>query len=758
MFSFTKQQSEKASSPSAPCNDYTLEMLSEMVARPAKGPKNGRGFLRGILNGERRCDEDLEYSKLLIIDGDGGLDGAPTPSAECCHDALCTLGYNHVLYTTHSHTNDYHKYRVVVELTEQIEAHELVANMNQLMKELRAQGCALKYVHEMKTWSQIWFFPRRLDPDDGQFIHLTYFSGKMFDTIHVEKSAEPEPVEEKLEEGVETLDQMYSNILSGAEFHQSLNNLIIQYIRDGLSKAMVLAQMKALMNSSKLVGTERWLERFNDLERSIDGAIKLVQEEATARADFEINLSDDSKPQYRKPPMPPGKIGRFIAETMKNMQDPEIEFAFPMVFGLVAGICGAHFNIKSKTWSGLNIQMAIVANTGHGKGQIGKFYNMFLAQGLNGRIVNLSNTEGAISFLGSSSYTNQKGLHDDLEKGRSRVVCISEAGFMLGAKTGSVDEFIAYTMDNYVNSAHDCSATTRKYSHHEDSLKHLNSPALTMIMESTEEVLKKSLTNLNAIDSGLIPRTTMFKLGNPTPTDTTVDDRNEEDVWVYSDDIIEQLDKLIKTASVSQVCKTVNPVKINMTKEQYLSYKKHKGEYKSTEGKASAEIAVQSRMAHKMLKFAALCYCFNHWDRELEATLDDESWAWAEEMCQWECDQMWYNLSYLTQDNDYELPMKFVAERIFKSLMHANTNDKQRDAKFISYKTLCDRLYIDKDGNSRGAISRFAAERKMAPSTYIDMILKNMERQNMIKIYEQHPLFRKGVRCIQILEGINYVI
>lgn len=119
---------------------------------------------------------------------------------------------------------------------------------------------------------------------------------------------------------------------------------------------------------------------------------------------------------------------------------------------------------------------------------------------------------------------------------------------------------------------------------------------------------------------------------------------------------------------------------------------------------------------------------------------------------------MWYNLSYLTQDNDYELPMKFVAERIFKSLMHSNTTDKQRDAKFISYKTLCDRLYIDKDGNSRGAISRFAAERKMAPSTYIDMILKNMERQNMIKIYEQHPLFRKGTRCIQILEGINYVI
>ena len=40
-------------------------------------------------------------------------------------------------------------------LDEEIQQHELHANISHLIDELKAQGCALKYGHEMDTWS-IW--------------------------------------------------------------------------------------------------------------------------------------------------------------------------------------------------------------------------------------------------------------------------------------------------------------------------------------------------------------------------------------------------------------------------------------------------------------------------------------------------------------------------------------------------------------------------------------------------------------------------
>ena len=246
MFHISMQASEKANSK-LELYPLTLEQLGSATSVVEKGGKLGKGFIRGKLNGPERCNEYLEYSRLLVIDGDGGINDKPTPNAEHCHQALKDLGYNHVLYTTHSHTSDYHKYRVVIEMSEDIKEHELHANMSRLMEELYAQGVYLKYVSEMDTWSQIWFFPRRDNPDDGEFIHLEYHDGGLFETIHVEKEQAEKTRKERVRTDTsseaQTLDELFTNIYNGIEVHPSLRNLSYQLAKDGVSRPLIISQL-----------------------------------------------------------------------------------------------------------------------------------------------------------------------------------------------------------------------------------------------------------------------------------------------------------------------------------------------------------------------------------------------------------------------------------------------------------------------------------------------------------------------------------
>jgi hypothetical protein len=757
MFTITVQQSEKANSK---CEIYkfSLEQLSEAVGMLEEGPKNGTGFIRGRLTKPERKDENLEYSKLLIIDADGGLDGKPTPEAHVCHEALKSLGYNHVIYSTHSHSASFHKYRAVIELSEEIQHHELIPNMTRLVQELFAHGCQLKYVTEMKVWSQIWFLPRRDNPSDGLFIHLSHFTGECFETIHCEPSdvVESEESESSSDEKFsshQTLDDLFNNIYEGVEVHTSMRNISYQLAKDGVAKPIIISTLRNTLRTSKIAGTERGIQRDTDIERLVEGGIARANKESADEADFVIR-SDTFESSYYAPPMPPGMMGRFVQQTIDSMPNSEAEFAFPMVLGALSGICGAHFNVYSDQYSGLNMNMAVVASTGHGKSQIGKFYKELFAGGLNGKIVNLSGTAGAISFLGSSSYTAPKSLHDELCLGRSRVSCMPEAGIMLGAKSGNVDELTAYIMENYVNSAHNNFSVTKSYSSSDNNLKMLRAPAHSLVMESTEDELRRSLTDMNAISSGFIPRTTMFKLGAPGKKNRN---RNKSGDWKYDDDIISKISRLIGAASASQVEADFKFVKISLTDEQYEKYCDYIDEYKRTDDKSPIDIAMCSRMAHKMIKFAGLCYCFNTWNGGDDVELDDASWEWAQRMCQWELDNIGFNLSYMSVDNEYDIPMQLVTEKLISSLEHKSTTPRQRMAKVVSINTLYDRLYVS-SGGGKGKIARFASERKMPAEQYIDMLLKMMERLQKVKLHDNHKLFRKGVRCIQILEGINNVL
>ncbi len=746
MFSFTLAQSEKSTEES----EYklfveaTLEGLyKRCFNRCIKGKKLGKGIIRGALKDAPRNDENLEYSRLLIIDADAGINGAPTPHADICHDALVNLGYSHIIYTTFSHKEEHHKYRAIVELNEDIQMHELHENIDQLIKELKAQGCAIKYAHEMDTWSQIWFLPRSENPK--LFQSYSYFSGSTFEALHVDKGPDDEKNESSesaQNASIETLDEMFSNIRTGIEFHQSLMNLSYQLSKDGVSRAIIIAQLKSAMESSKEAGSERWIQRMKEMDKLVDGGIKRCDEEADQ--DFEIPDTVKDVDPYVPPPIPPGRLGLLVNQIMKCMPRPQIEFAFPMALGSVAAICGAKFNAYTNEFSGLNLNMTVVADTGFGKGQISKFFNSLFIGGLEGKIVNLSGGDGATSFIGTNNYTAPKPLHRDLMMGRSKVVCMQEAGIMLGAKSGNADELSAYVMENYVNSAHDQFSSSRSYAADDQSLKTFRAPAMTLILESTEESLSTSLRDMNALESGYIPRQTMFKVdGKPAMNRR----RGDKVSYIFDEEIVNQYRKLIDECARIQAVPHFESNIITWSDDQFEQYCNLTDHYSNDYVDDKVAKIIASRMAHKIVKFASLATVFNTWEQG-NLDLNDDCWAWAIKMGEWEMDNINHNLSYMRDGNEYNFAVEYIKDRLDAALKHKDTSYKQRKAKIVRKTMLFDRL-------SNNKMDLLAKEARMPTQAYVERTLKTMERLQMIRLLDGHPSCKKrNTPCIKILEGM----
>lgn len=747
MFSFTLAQSEKSTEES----EYRLfvnatldGLYQRCFSRCEQGKKLGKGIIRGALKDAPRNDENLEYSRLLIIDADAGLNDKPTPSAQSCHDALVALGYSHVIYTTFSHKADYHKYRAIVELNEDIQQHELHANISQLIDELRAQGCAIKYAHEMDTWSQIWFLPRSENPSD--FISYGYFSGGTFNAIHCVETEEEKrerkarDSESSANAATETLDEMFDNIRTGKEFHQSLMNLSYQLAKDGVSRAIILAQLKNAMESSKEAGSERWVTRMKELERLVDGGLARADDE---NQDFEIPEQEVQESGYTPPPIPPGRLGLLIEQIMKCMPRPQIEFAFPMALGSVAAICGAKFNAYTNEFSGLNLNMTVVADTGFGKGQISKFFNSLFIGGLDGNIVNLSGGDGATSFIGTNNYTAPKPLHRDLMMGRSKVVCMQEAGIMLGAKSGNADELSAYVMENYVNSAHDQFSSSRSYAADDQSLKAFRAPAMTLILESTEESLATSLRDMNALESGYIPRQTMFKVNGKPAMNRR---RGDKVSYTFDEGIVDQFRKLIDECARIQAVSHFEANVVEWSDEQFERYCDLTDFYSNEYIDDKVSKIIASRMAHKIVKFASLATVFNGWS-EGNIGLDDECWEWACKMGEWEMENINHNLSYMRDQNEHNFAIAHMKEKLTSALNHNSTSPKQKQLKIVKRSVLKDRL--------SSKFSNLAKDARMSDDAFLERTLKTMERLQMVKLLPGHPTCkRKDTPCVQILEGM----
>jgi len=142
----------------------TFTELTQRLSHPEVGTKDGSYMIRG--QAKQRLDSAFDIAYIVILDGDKSIDltsrettdGAP--AAEIVHQALKELDISHVLYTTHSHRNDYHRYRVVLPVPEGLNREQLKPCVNWIIQELHNKNVPLADVPENSKWSNAWFFPR----------------------------------------------------------------------------------------------------------------------------------------------------------------------------------------------------------------------------------------------------------------------------------------------------------------------------------------------------------------------------------------------------------------------------------------------------------------------------------------------------------------------------------------------------------------------------------------------------------------------
>lgn len=732
-------------------NYEDFEQLAKDFNRTNHGSKHHAYFVRGVLDPIHRADANLCNSKLLVIDGDEGVRGRNAPKPEHVHEALVELGLNHFLYTTHSHSKDKNKFRCVVPCTEDMTKSSFKLNISSLMEELVDEGIRIKFVTEMKTWSQPWFVPSRDDPEDGLFEFYEYHDGKEWETQNVQEENEAKETssnEERETHGdSETLNSMYESIRTGREYHQSTVNISYQLIKDGMSKAHVLAMLEAVYNSSTDAGSERWQERFNDLERTIEGAMQ--RDEVKSQFEMESIESDEDMVAM---PVPPGALGDLYRCCYDGLLYQYHEVALVSALGLVAGVAGRRFNVMTPKRTGLNLYLTIVAGTGFGKDGIGQFISRCIRMSGDGM------NESYNSFIGPSSFTGGKAITNAFENARSRVCVMSEAGLLMKVKHGDVEGKSAALLDAYNVSDADSYTKYHTYADNDKSIPSLRAMAISIVSESTPDQLMQAYGQMGALTNGYLPRQMIFKIGKRQ----TKINRNVKNT--FDDKLSKRLLELLETCAIVQAESDPCAFEVDFADDIRDSVYDYQDQYNEISEKYEHTNKIKANMATriglKVVRIAALATVFNKRKDDPNClVIEKQEWEWAKALCDYEFANVTTALQGLSGDGDMDSAILAVYGKIF-GIIEGNISNKkvQVDVRYRKKKVIpIGKLKLACQSNP--SIMELDGNPKFGQfKSGLDKVLEYMSAQGAIEILNADPLGGRSPKCIRVNEYMNEFI
>lgn len=145
-----------------PDNSEPIEWdeFSQLLSQPKQGLKDGSYFVRAKCTGNRNDNNTDPLSSIIVIDGDSGPNGDPCPQPDYAADTLSDLGFQFILYTSHSHTPEKPKYRILFLLDRKVCQSESKLLYEGIVDLLSKNGVRIQKNSESATWSQPWFLPR----------------------------------------------------------------------------------------------------------------------------------------------------------------------------------------------------------------------------------------------------------------------------------------------------------------------------------------------------------------------------------------------------------------------------------------------------------------------------------------------------------------------------------------------------------------------------------------------------------------------
>jgi len=166
-------------------HSISFKKMCSVFSNPAIGKKDGSYFVRGPVNTKyKRADRNITGCSLVIIDGDSSINvetneisnGAPPP--ELVHEVLKKLDIQHMIHTTHSHTEKECRYRALIVPHHPLKnVDELKACVDWMTDQLHSENVWINPVKENYSWSQPWYLPR-ISKKGAPFIFLSNENGK----------------------------------------------------------------------------------------------------------------------------------------------------------------------------------------------------------------------------------------------------------------------------------------------------------------------------------------------------------------------------------------------------------------------------------------------------------------------------------------------------------------------------------------------------------------------------------------------------
>ena len=229
--------------------------------------------MRGaLLPDTTRSDANLPSGCLLILDADASQEDAQSaPPPLETHQILEYLNINHLIYTSHSHSKELNRYRVLIPCALPHKGH-LAPTLRKLFSLLEACESTLLCVDANLRWSQPCYVGNR-DEDDGLFEHYSFYDGEDFNA---------EPAEQVQQGSIYTgehvaAESSIQDIISGDDYHSAINRLTGRYIQKGMKVEETVVVVQALMHKAWAANPDqdkaRWQERYDDIERSAKGAV-----------------------------------------------------------------------------------------------------------------------------------------------------------------------------------------------------------------------------------------------------------------------------------------------------------------------------------------------------------------------------------------------------------------------------------------------------------------------------------------------------
>lgn len=564
--------------------------------------------------------------------------------------------------------------------------------------------------------------------DDNGHVYKWFEIKAVFPPYESGKEKEPEKAKSN-PPGKYSESDAIKDLISSKNYHGSLTSISMSLTNRGVSRDLQYMTLFGLMNKIPVESRRpEWEARVSEqhLYECIDTAIRKKEEE-----DDEVSITDLRQKDLSKTGMsmqspgtefPPGDIGELCQEIWEMAPYPNLEIALSGAIGLVAGICGRTYNILGM---GLNIYIAILADSGIGKANLKDSINLALRAG--GGKFNLGN-----SFVGRSRFTGPKAIFDMLNNGLSRICIIEESGLISESKAGDGAGTTRAFLDLYTSCGYGKWAGDEGYSSDKDNIPALHSPAMSIVNVSTPKSFLKALKAKSADVSGEVARLWMMRSMGEKPYLNT--NRRKD----FSAKHIAKIGLLISTCIKNQkpdddlvtVDLQIDPEVVkeaNKWVDMENKYIRESDHLKRT---------LCSRAFAKILKLAAICSVYNGL-----GYIGKAEYEWADKAVRRELDSINDAFTFETSDDLFILVKNIFIPAVVRCLVGAYDDPKKNVKTELANYGIFTHYAIQQALKSNNTIKAIDDDTsRQNPMTGIDKCLKHMMRSGLIGFVDEEKM------------------